>query len=466
MTLRKRLLGVGVLVLFCGAVAAADRYAGIFPPSFMGESSEGDSPAEDYEVGGGSFFKEKEVLQFWYTDDTYTDFFNSAAVAYGELQDRVRIEPKLVPATEYLEEINRASVAGGSPDLYMLGGESLEKAYLAGLAVPVDGGAQIGTEHFPQTAINAVTYHGKVIAYPLSFETSALLYNRSYLAQLGDTAVPGNISEILVFADSYDAPENVESFFKWDVSHIIHNFGFAGDAMHIGGAAGDDASDVDIYNEDTIRNMLVYQNLGQFFSIDVDEASYEKVLQDFIDGKLIFTIATTDAVSRLEDAKLAGTFLFDYGVADVPDPSEDLGGSALSVTNAVVVNGYSTRKKAAADFAQYLTETAAGSLYEKTGVMAADRSVDLSGYAGAEALAGFYQAYEHSVPMPKLMEMSNFWLYFEVALGNIWSGSDVNSELRNLSERIMTQVTGSAYTEEVIETPVIEEMVEEDAGLE
>lgn len=67
--------------------------------------------------------------------------------------------------------------------------------------------------------------------------------------------------------------------------------------------------------------------------------------------------------------------------------------------------------------------------------------------------------------MPKMMETSNFWVYFEIALINISEGSDVNTQMRQLSEKIMTQVTGEAYTEEPIEVPETEEVVEEDAGM-
>ena len=67
--------------------------------------------------------------------------------------------------------------------------------------------------------------------------------------------------------------------------------------------------------------------------------------------------------------------------------------------------------------------------------------------------------------MPKMMETSNFWVYFEIALINISDGADVNTQMRELSEKIMTQVTGETYTEEVIEVPETEEVVEEDEGM-
>ena len=451
MTLKKKLVQAGIAVAACAAMIAAGHHVGTFSKSGQENSS--------------LFFTQKQVLKLWYTDEAYTDFLNSAAVNYSELQDQVRVEPELVSASEYLEQISRASVQDEGPDLFILSNESLEKAYLAGLALQLDeGGNALNGEHYPQAARNAVTYHGKLIGYPLSFETAALVYNQTYLEQLGESTAPTNIDEILEFADGHDAPENVEAFMRWDLSHIFYNYEFATDALKLGGDAGDDTAQVDLYNLETIQGMQIFQNLGQFFSIDQSEVSYDSVIQDFIDGKLIFTIATTDVINTLEKAREEGSFPYAYGISEVPDPSAELTGSALSVTNAVVVNGYSTKQKEAEDFADYLTGDAASSLYDMTGKMPANRLADLPADR-KDKLESFYSCYEESIPMPKMMETSNFWVYFEIALINISDGADVNTQMRELSEKIMTQVTGETYTEEVIEVPETEEVVEEDEGM-
>lgn len=451
MTLKKKLVQAGIAVAACAAMIAAGHHVGTFS-----KSEQENSPL---------FFTQKQVLKLWYTDEAYTDFLNSAAVNYSELQDQVRVEPELVSASEYLEQISRVSVQDEGPDLFILSNESLEKAYLAGLAAVIDEeNSALNSEHYPQSSRNAVTYHGKLIGYPLSFETAALVYNQTYLEQLGESSAPTNIDEILEFADGHDAPENVEAFMRWDVSHIFYNYEFATDALKLGGDAGDDTAQVDLYNLETIQGMQIFQNLGQFFSIDQSEVSYDSAMRDFIDGKLIFTIATTDVVNTLEKAREEGYFPYSYGISKVPDPSAELTGSALSVTNAVVVNGYSTKQKEAEAFASYLTGDAASSLYDMTGKMPANRLADLPADR-KDKLESFYSCYEESIPMPKMMETSNFWVYFEIALINISDGADVNTQMRELSEKIMTQVTGETYTEEVIEVPETEEEVEVDEGM-
>lgn len=483
------------------------------------------------------FARRKENLYLWYTDEALTDYLQSAALSYGESHDGVRVVPVLTSGLEYLESINRATIQTETPpDLYIVSNDSLEKAYLAGLARQTPKGRwEEIKEGYPDAARLAVTYKDKVIGYPFYFETSALLYNRTYLeefaarqleaerdvaeaeeamAQLeangpegedggqdtdgsepggmdggasgggqdgsGETPdgqdtdgngpegddglqqeieqrvksfLPDTIEDILNFAYEYDAPEQVEAVFKWDVTDIFYNYFFVGNYLNVGGGAGDSLANMNIYNKDAIECLRVYQELNQFFSIDTQEISYEGVLEDFIEGKIVFTVATTDCVEKLEKAKASGDFAYEYSIAKVPDINERLLTRSLSVTNCVVVNGYSDRQELAEDFAKFLTCDYTDTLYSRTGKVAARYGVDY----GNGNLQQFVNEYEISVPMPKMVETSNFWVELEIAFAQIWDGADANTRLKELSEQIMTQVTGEPYEEAWIEEEAEEE---------
>lgn len=531
MGLKKRLFTMAVIACAAAAVAV------------VGLSGKTISQEQEESI----FTRGKETIYFWYTDEALTDYLGSAAVAYGEAHD-VRVIPVLASGLEYLEEINKASIQSENmPDLYIISNDSLEKAFLAGLASPIseESWGEI-KEEYPDAARLAVTYKNKTIGYPFYFETSSLLYNRTYLEEFarsqieaerdaaegeaamadfeengpeeegqgnegaqtsegsqegGDTQgdgtsqadadaqnedslqeggevsgedgtepdgemealvdarvkelLPSTIDDILNFANEYNAPEQVEAIFKWDVTDIFYNYFFAGNYMIVGGAAGDNTENMNIYNKDAIDCLKVYQALNQFFSIDTKEISYEKVLNDFMEGKIVYTVATTDAVAKLEEAKGNGDFAYEYSIAPVPDINEELLTRSLSVTNCVAVNGYSDKQELARDFARFLTCEYTDTLYSRTGKVAARYGVDY----GNINLQEFVNEYEVSVPMPKMVETSNFWVELEIAFAQIWDGADANDRLRQLSEQIMTQVTGEPYTETVIEEE--EEIVDE-----
>lgn len=515
MGLKRRLFAAAALVCAAAAVAVT----GLSGKTISQETED------------SIFSRNKETVYFWYTDEALTDYLNSAAVAYGEEHD-VRVIPVLASGLEYLETINKASIQSETPpDMYIISNDSLEKAYLAGLASTVDDEDwNVIKEGYPDAARLAVTYKNSVIGYPFYFETGALLYNRTYLenfarAQIeaeedqieaqkaqealaqngpeespGETSgeedegltegdmpepvqadgsaagtdttdaamqakveerveelLPATIDDILRFANEYDAPEQVEAVFKWDVTDIFYNYFFAGNYLIVGGEAGDNVHNMNIYNRDAIECLKVYQDLNQFFSIDTKEICYEDIISDFIAGKIVYTVATTDAVAKLEAAKENGDFIYDYSIASVPDINDRLLTRSLSVTNCVVVNGYSDRQEAAAGFARFLTGEYMDRLYARTGKVAARYGVDY----GNHNLQEFVNQYEISVPMPKMVETSNFWVELEIAFAQIWDGADVNDRLRQLSEKIMTQVTGEPYSEKAIE-----EEQEEDAQVE
>lgn len=134
-------------------------------------------------------------------------------------------------------------------------------------------------------------------------------------------ALPSTVDDLLNIADTFDAPEGVEGVMKWDVNNIFYNYWIVGNYMIVGGDPGDDRNDIDINNPETIQCLEVYKALNQFFFIESDTVTYDSVIQDFIDGKTMFTIGTTDVVKRLEEAKADGSLAFNYGIARMRDVS-------------------------------------------------------------------------------------------------------------------------------------------------
>ncbi|MBQ0027055.1 MAG: extracellular solute-binding protein [Lachnospiraceae bacterium] len=427
---------------------------------------------------------DNDSLVVWYTDDSLTDYLNSMAVEFHE-KNGVRVLPKLQTGDDYIESIYKASMEEkGAPDLYILADDALEKAYMSGCASVIDDEEIVSDVNYPAPAIKAVSYHHKPVAYPYYFETTALIYNESYLYEMATNLVqahnaknpddnsdeeetseepslsekeqiearvkqtiPSTFDDLLTFANEFDAPPDVETIYKWDVRDIFYNYFFVGNYINIGGENGDDASVIDIYNTDAIKAFSFFQDMNQFFAFESAEVTYKQVVDEFIQGKLVYATVTSDALASLREAKADGSFKYDYGITMIPDLTEEMDTRSLSVTNTLVVNGYSNKRKEANDFARYLCIDNADSLYEKTDKLPSKIGVfdkDSEEFA-------FVQEYSYSVPMPKMMATSNCWLLMEGTFADIWSGKDVSMSLKELSEQIKHQVTGEDVSEEYIE---------------
>jgi len=402
-------------------------------------------------------------LVLWYTDDKLNSYLVEAAAEFQE-KYHVEVTLQLVTAVDYIEHINTASISDlGGPDLFITSSELLEKARLAGLAVENDSFSERELENFlPQKARDAATCGGKLMAYPFYFETCFLLYNKGYT----DSA-PSTIEEILAYADNFEGStktEKVENIFKWNVADIFFNFFFISNYVNLGGATGDNKDEVDLSAEEIIQCLEYYQSLNAFFAIDADAVTTEDVLQEFIDGKIVYTIAKTDAIAKLDEAIANGEVAeipeeeteetsegeeaapeeaaeqedngYFYGIAEVPNLTDSLATKGLSVTNSVVVNAYSKERDMAKEFAKYITYDKVDDLYTMANKMPVKIGVDYEN----EEMKTLLVQYEHSVETPKLTDLSNYWIEMEIAFANIWRGSDVRSEIESVNSKIQAQL--------------------------
>ena len=437
-SLGQRIIAVLIVVLILGQMLTV----GISHYNSLRENTE--STGEDVE------------LTIWYTDAKLNDFMLEAAVDYKE-STGITVNPQLISAVDYIETISDATfIEENGPDLFVAGSDLLQKALYAGLVDDQVSYSEAEEDNIPQKAFDAATCNGKLIGYPFYFESCFLLYNKYYVEDW-----PGTVDEILEYADEFDTTtttERVQSIFKWDVSDIFYNYFFIGNYVGLGGINGDDTSQLNLSAGKTIECLEYYQALNEFFAIDEETVHNEDVIQEFIDGKIVFTIAKTDAIARLDKAIEDGTvaeYTLEaatdeegneiparevdcfYGVGDIPNLTTDLLTRGLSVTNSIVVNNYSQNRAYANDFAHYLSYERADRLYEQTGKVSVCKNVT----AGDENWERIMVQYAGSVEIPKIIEMSNYWILMEIAFANIWNGADIMTEIGNVVSQMNMQLS-------------------------
>lgn len=397
-------------------------------------------------------------LNVWYSDEKMQAYIEGAAKSFEKKND-IKVNTKLISEIDYIEMINDNSVGEEfqGPDVYLVTNDQLEKVELAGLTKKVEKHKKhYNSENYCNTALHAVRYNGDQIAYPVSFETSFLLYNKDYVqvektiesedsgeevpeqAQTETVSViPKTIEELKEFSDSFEGAEGVENIFRFDVSDIFYTYFFVGEYLTLGGQDGDNAGVVDIDNENVKSCLTVFQELVQFFAIDIKTINYETVLNEFAQGKTVYAIGKTDAVKRIADIAAENGKEINYGVAVLPNVSDTLTSKALSVTTVAVVNGYTRHEQEADMFADYLSFGYADKLYETTGKYAAKREVTTGENSYRDEI---YTQYENSVSLPKLLNASNFWVNMEIAFFNIWTGEEVEPQIRTVSEQVKDQL--------------------------
>ena len=74
--------------------------------------------------------KQPADLTFWYSDESYQEFFEKAAEEYYE-DTGIVVDAEYQDSMDYMDAVYTVTMEGEAfPDLYMIGSEELEEAYL------------------------------------------------------------------------------------------------------------------------------------------------------------------------------------------------------------------------------------------------------------------------------------------------------------------------------------------------
>lgn len=391
-----------------------------------GCSNERKSEESDSHVSYESLTKKVSVehnakLKVWYTDDEDDQLLTEASEAFEEKYGvKIKIEKK--PAEDYLENINKYSKKDKGADVYLLGHDQLKKANMAGLAMPVTLlNKEFFEDNYPGVALRAASLSDGIYGYPLYFDTYFLVYDSSVVKQ-----IPRTIDDILKFTEDHSDQNDTRSIFKWDLSDPYYNYMFLGAYANVFGETGDDNKQFSVNTEETIKGMEYFQSLNEYLFGSVTNSSYQAVEEAIKEEKTVFSICKTDILSILENENTS------YKIAPLPDLTPQLKSKGLSSTKLAVINAYSKQEQLAQLFASFISYEYAEQIYDLTGKL----SARLDSAMEEDNLIQIYRQYRNSIPVPKALEMGDFWSNLAIAQQNIWNGANVRNQLDGMQKRM------------------------------
>lgn len=390
--------------------------------------------------------KEADTINLWYTNDEITTYLKTCALMFSASHD-INVNVELVSSIDYLETIGKETLNGNVADVYILNTDMLEKAYLAGLAEE-NTDSLYNNYSYPDIALTASTYKGKLLGYPLYYDTSFFLYNKDFVE------APVSFQEIIDFSNNYEGDEypGIETIVQWDVLDLFFSYSFVGEYLNLGGEYGDDISVVDIANDNVVEALTFYKELNQALYFDADDSNYEEVLKKFLEGKILFTMGDTEHLANIITSGI------NYGICTIPALNDELDTKAVSINYTVVVNPYSGNKGTAQRFAKALTYEYAENFYASAKKLPARR---LDVYPNEE-WKHIAEQYETTAILPKLMATTNYWMELEVMMNGIWKedidGEDIEvdsslpeEEQEALSRQLLEEKIRSYVAKEITE---------------
>ena len=383
-TVQKRMIAAGcICVLLIGGAVVVSRHS-----TYEQKEKEAKNGTETASVS--RVVKQPADLTFWYSDKSYQKFYEKAAEEYYE-DTGIVVDVQYQDSMDYMDAVYNATIQNeGFPDVYMIGSDQLEEAYLYGLAAE-NTASEIYESTVAANAVTASTYKDKMYAYPLSYNTCLFVYKDGYFE-----TEPENLQAIIDYSIDNEPPENVQYLLEWDVNDAFYDFPFVSNSVSFVKDKVETMQvsyDEDLYNQD----LEFFSQSLESFSIDASTVTEESVVSDFNQGKTLCAIIDSDSVAKLEGA--------DYKMRELPALNDTLSVSSAALTDLVVVNDFSEKKEKAADFAEYVTLTMSGELHGLGG----HYSVKLSEDADEKEQTA-YQAYENAIPVPDSQDAKEFWV--------------------------------------------------------
>lgn len=354
---------------------------------------------------------QEKGLNLWYSNESFAEYLSGAALEYEKIHD-VKINLNYVSSPEYLHDIARATVAdeNSAPDLYILREELLEEAFVHGITSNIDS-SQLNEENFARAALDAVSYHDKLIAYPLSFHVPCLIYRPDIMEE------PASLEQIMNYDIAPFIESGMEKSIDLNTGNILTDYAFIGKYVDVGGQTGDGQGQLNIDEGMFPQSVSFFQTLVANAGINPN-APEEAMILGYAEGKNLCLMLSSDYIALLNN--YANQYGVAYSVVNVPKMNDFLECSTGSYTDGVVVNGMTGHQKEAEDFAEFLTCEYAAHLYEKTNLFPAN-------YNAGKTIGNFdriYDIYRGSNVFPKLLKTEDFNLKVRELFENATNGQD------------------------------------------
>lgn len=356
-------------------------------------------------------------LILWYYDEDMKDYAEQVKADYFKSYG-LRVECKKVSAVSFFDSINRLNISGNeAPDLYITETTKLEQAYLGSAAKINEDTETYSLKNYSRNALASVMYKGKMVGYPLCFNTAFFVYNPDMVEN-----APKSFKEIQEMSISFikDTESDVDMIMLFDVSNLLDNYLFIGNYLNLGGDNGDDSDAFDVYNDNLIEAAFRYQELGSNLKIDFDTTTYDLVENSFAFGRCKMALLNCSSLSLLNELNAP------YVITELPKLTDALETKGLSNTWCVCVNPMSSNVSQAEHLAKFMTYDEGGVIYSNTGYMSCLRSANTG-----KGFHAVYKQYEVSASLPKLIETEDIWKELKNLMNGIWKGSDVVASLDN-----------------------------------
>ncbi|WP_034383103.1 maltose ABC transporter substrate-binding protein [Deinococcus sp. YIM 77859] len=305
-----------------------------------------------------------------------------------------------VPFGQITEKFIQSAPKGQGPDLIVTQPhDRLGQMAAAGVIEPLDKYVTSRSD-YDKTALNALTYKGKLFGLPLFAEAVALVYNKNLVPK-----APTTWAEFLKVAQANTG--NGKFGFMSQLEEPYRSYGFVhayGGYVFKNNNGTLNIKDVGLDNAGTAKALAFLNDLRYKYNLVPEGVDAGAAKSAFVDGRLAMLYT---GPWDMGDIKKAG---INYGIAVFPTPPGATGKwSPFVGVQGIVINAYSKNKAAAVALARQMTSADAQVAFNKAGGRIPVSLAARTRLKADPVVAGFGKAISVGTPMPNVPEMSAVW---------------------------------------------------------
>ena len=409
---------VMALMMIVGALTACNNTAS--NPSTPGTNTPG--PVSDDPAGSGTSEpsggepvnvqpEEGASLKLWFDNDTYNE---EIVDLWNAKYPDIPLTVENVGTTDSRQKNELDGPTGMGADVFVMAHDGVAVSAQAGTILEIDHFSDEIRKSFVQNAVDAVSYQGKIFAFPLSMKTIVLFYNKDLVETPVDTW-----ADMKTFAKEFNDPAQNKFACLWQAIEPYYAHGFLGGyGYDLFGPTHDDPQQLGWNTPEAAEGLAFYKTLhDEVYPVASADATWDAMNTMFSAGEAPYVITGPWSIA---DFTKAGV---NFGIAPLPKMDNGQRPKTLSTVDTVCVSSFTKYPIASMLLAQFISSDpdALELLYTtKNELSASIEGQKLDFYASDPYMSSIAVAVNAALPQPYIPEMSNVWSPYQKAIIAVW----------------------------------------------
>ncbi len=408
------LLAVVMLVSMlaaCGNTQSDPTDGAAEPPKSGNEDNAGSDETQGSEVSTGLQPEEGASLTLWFDNDTYNE---EIVALWNAKYPDVPLTVVNVGTTDARQKNELEGPTGTGADVFVMAHDGVAVSAQAGNILEIDLLADEVRSSFVDNAIDAVTYDGKIYAFPLSMKTIVMFYNKD----LVDTPVD-TWAEMKAFAAEYNDPTQNKFACIWQAVEPYYAHGFLGGyGYDLFGENHDDPDQLGWDSTEAAEGLAFYKTLhDDIYPVASADATWDAMNSMFSAGECPYVITGPWSIADFTNAGV------NFGIAPLPKMDNGIRPKTLSTVDTVCVSSFTKYPVVSMLLAEFIATDpgALELLYEtKNELSASIEGQKLDCYVNDPFMTSIAVAVNDALPQPYIPEMANVWAPYQKAIIAVW----------------------------------------------